>query len=100
MNGLPEEIFAYLIFDGNEKKVIDDLIDLQTSAFIRSQAMFVQRDQGAIIDLRQTPADRMLVPMHWIVNITADVIPMTGELTYPDENGVERLSNGEEPVKN
>jgi hypothetical protein len=99
MNGLPKTIYAYMIYLGDDTKGINDLIEAQSGAFIRSQAMFVQKDQGQIIDIRQTPAERMLVPLKWIVSIDADVIPITGELSTPDENGVERLIDGSEPVK-
>lgn len=98
-NGLPPEIYGFLIFEGDDTSAINALIESQASAFVRSQVMLVQRDQGKIIDLRQTPQDRMLVPMRWIVNIRADVHLMVGELSVTDEQGVERLKNGEEPVK-
>lgn len=98
-NGLPPEIYAYIIFEGDEKKDIDAVIEQQVAAFIRMQAMPVQKEQGKVIDLRQTPADRMLVPFRWIVTLSADIHRMAGELSAPDENGVERLSDGKEPVK-
>jgi hypothetical protein len=74
-------------------------INAQTAAFVSAQAMSVQRDQGQIIDLNQMPQDRMLVPMNWIVCIDVSVFPLGGEISKPDEEGVERLANGEEPVK-
>ena len=99
VNGLPKEIYAFLIFEGDDRNAINALIESQSTAFVRSQVMLVQREQGKIIDLRQTPADRMLVPMRWIVNIECDIHPMIGELSVADEHGVERLKNGEQPVK-
>jgi len=98
-NGLPETIYAFLIFDGDDSKKMNELIESQSLAFVRSQCMIVQRDQGKVIDLRQTPQDRMLVPMHWIVNIAVDINPMVGELSQADETGVERFKDGTEPVK-
>lgn len=98
-NGLPPEIYAFLIYEGDDSKVINELLEQQSGAFIRMQAMAVQRDQGTPIDLRQTPADRMVVPFRWIVSLTTDIHRMTEELSLADEDGVERLSNGEEPKK-
>ncbi len=98
-NGLPELIYAFLILENADQAFISKMIEDQSRAFINSQAMYVQRDQGAIIDLRMTPQDRMLVPFHNIAHIDADVLPMTGELSAPDEAGVERLSSGKEPLK-
>jgi hypothetical protein len=62
--------------------------------------MAAQRDQGSIIDMRQTPAERMFVPFQWIVNITTDVNKLGAEASEPDENGVERFKDGTEPLKN
>jgi hypothetical protein len=98
-NGLPPEIYAYIIYEGDEKKDIDNIIETQSAAFIRYQAMAVQKDQGRLIDLRLTPAERMLVPFRWIVSLSADIRRMTGELSAPDETGIERLSDGSEPKK-
>jgi hypothetical protein len=97
--GLPETIHAFLILENADEKFISEMVEAQSRAFIGSQAMYVQRDQGAIVDLRVMPRNRMLVPFHNIAYIDVDVIPMTGELSAPDELGVERLSNGEEPTK-
>src|SRR4029077_2008201 len=96
-NGLPKEIYAFLILQNSTTEAINALVEQQSRAFISAQAMFIQREQGKIVDLHQTPQDRLLIPMHWIVTISAEVIPLIGELSLPDENGVERLSNGKEP---
>ena len=98
-NGLPPEIYAYIIFEGDEKKDIDAVIEQQAAAFVRMQAMAVQKEQGKVIDIRQTPADRMLVPFRWIVMLSSDIHHMIGELSAPDEAGIERLSDGSEPKK-
>jgi hypothetical protein len=92
-------IYAYLIFDGNDSAAINQLIETQAGYFLRAQTMAVQKNQGAIIDVRQVPQDRMLVPMRWIVNITADVFPLVGELSETNEQGVEVLKDGTEPIK-
>jgi hypothetical protein len=97
-NGLPPEIHAYLILNGADSTAINSLIEEQCGVFVRSQAMFVQRNQGKVIDLHQTPADRMLVPMRWIVSITAEARPLTGELSEADEEGFQRLENGSTPL--
>ncbi len=99
-NGLPSVIRAFLIFDGDDRNAINNLIESQSSAFIRSQAFYAQKDQGQIVDLRVTPSDRMLVPFCWIVKIDVDLFPLTAELPEADEHGVQRLKNGEEPLKN
>jgi hypothetical protein len=98
-NGLPEEIYAFVIFDGDDSKQINNIIEAQGTAFVRSQAMYVQRDQGQVIDIRQIPQDRILVPMCWIVSIAVTVTPLVGELSLGDEDGVERLKDGSEPPK-
>ncbi len=98
-DGLPPTIFAFLIAQDCDMPIIAKLIEDQSGAFIRSQAMYVQREQGKIIDLRIKPQDRMVVPFHNIAFMTVDLINIAGELSEPDENGVERLSNGQEPVK-
>jgi hypothetical protein len=98
-NGLPPEIYAYIVYEGDNAKDIANIMEQQSAAFLRMQAMAVQKDQGQIIDLNQTPADRMLVPMCWIVSISANVVKLVGELSTPDVDGVERLTDGTEPVK-
>ncbi len=103
-NGLPPEIYAYVILEGEggpqEKVFIDQTIEQQVMAFVRMQTMVVQRNQGEMIDLKQTPADRILVPFKWIVNISASIHPLGAELTNANEAGVELLRNGETPLKN
>jgi|SRR5882724_3504532 len=98
-NGLPEVIYAFIILENANQALVNKMIEDQSRAFINSQSMYVQRDQGAIIDLRITPQDRMLVPFHNIAYIDAELLPMTGELSGPDEEGIERLSDGKEPLK-
>ena len=101
MNGLPDEIYAYIMVetDGGlgEKAFIDGTIEQQSMAFIRMQAMAVQRDQGSMIDLRQTPADRILVPFRWIVSISTSIHRFGEEMPEPDENGAQRLKDGSTP---
>jgi hypothetical protein len=96
---LPPVIFAFLILENANAKFINEMVESQSSAFIRSQAMYVQSDQGATIDIRLTPQDRMLVPFHNIAFINVDILPITGEISMPDKAGVERLSDGSEPTK-
>jgi hypothetical protein len=42
----------------------------------------------------------MFVPMRWIVYMDVDVFNLGEELSMPDENGVERMSDGKEPLAN
>lgn len=98
-NGLPEVIYAFVILDEATPEFIVQMIEQQMNWFTSRQLMFVQREQGEVIDIRTAIAQRMAVPFHTIAFIDVDVMPLTGELSNPDESGVERLSNGEEPVK-
>lgn len=98
-NNLPHEIKAYLVYSGDDTATINKLIEDQMGLFARTQMMFAQRDQGQIIDLRQTPQDRIGIPFRWIVQFYATVTRMTGELSEPDERGIERLEDGSEPLK-
>lgn len=98
--GLPKVIYAFLILENANETFINEMIEKQGSAFVRSQVMYVQRDQGAVIDIRLTPQDRMVVPFHNIAFIDSEVLPLIGELSLPDEAGIERLSDGSEPTKN
>ena len=97
-DGLPPVIYAFLILENANDDFINKMVEEQSSAFIRSQSMYVQREQGAIIDIRAIPQDRMLVPFHNIAFIDVDISPMM-EMPMPDENGIQRLSNGTEPMK-
>ena len=98
-NGLPPEIFAYLFFQDYNREVFNKAIEDQARSFVAMQAMTVQRNQGKVIDLKQMPQERMLVPFRWIVAISADVINLIGEVSLPDPDGTERLADGSEPVK-
>lgn len=97
-NGLPKSIYAFLIYEGDDASDISSLIENQMGAYLRAQTMFVQRDQGQVIDLRETPQDRMCVPFRWIVKFHAKVDKLSGELSIADENGVERLKDGKKPL--
>jgi len=106
-NGLPKEIQAFLLFDdtgANQEQfnfVIRKALEEQMTEFTKAQGMYVQRDQGQVLDLRKTPQDRMFVPFKWIVYITPHMAKLTGELSETDtETGKELLRNGEEPIKN
>lgn len=104
-NDLPEEIYAFLIYDENGAPAetttpnINKLIEDQMVAFLKAQGMFVQRDQGQVIDLRVTPQDRMYVPFRWVVHLRVTLKPLAVELSNPDEHGVERMKDGSVPTK-
>lgn len=98
-NGLPKTLHAFVIFEGDDSAAINDIVERQSGAFLKVGAFFCQKDQGSIIDMRQVPQERMLIPMQWITRLTVDVTAMVGELSMPDKDGVERLANGEEPQK-
>lgn len=99
-NGLPEKIYAFLIFPGAaERQFVINEIEKQSQAFAIGGGMSVQKDQGQIIDMRALPEDRIFVPMHWIAFIGVERHSLTNELSWADEHGVERFANGEEPPK-
>ena len=98
-NGLPPELNAYIIYEGDSVAEMNQIMESQAGAFARMQSMAVQKEQGKLIDLRQCPADRMLVPFRWIVSLSCDINRITGELSVADDDGIERLSDGSEPVK-
>jgi len=106
MNGLPEVIDGFLLFDDagvNEQQfrgVVNVALEAQMQEFAKVQGMYVQQDQGQVVDLRRTGQDRMFVPFKWIVNITPYLTRLTGELSQPDENGKEILANGSVPSLN
>lgn len=100
INGLPETIYAYLMFDQYDEKICNQVMENELAKFIHSRGMAAQKDQGQVIDLRQFPQDRMFVPMQWIVHITVDAFNLGADLSLPDEAGVERLPDGNEPPKN
>lgn len=98
-NGLPEKVYAFLFFQAYERQLFVNQINEQMEMFTHEGGMQCQTVQGEIIDLDQMPQDRMFVPMQWIVNIKPEVIHLSQELSLPDEDGVERLSDGSEPIK-
>lgn len=98
-NGLPEAVLAYLIYEGDDSKAIVGLIEWQMNQFTQAQMMYVQRDQGQIIDLRAVPQDRVGIPFRWIVKFSVEVKKLGAEMPMPDESGVERFSDGSEPAK-
>jgi hypothetical protein len=98
-NGLPPHLFAFVLVSGYDAQVFSKIVEDQAGAFIRMQAFCCQKDQGQVIDLHQNPQERMIVPFRWIVNISADVTKLVGELSHADEEGVERYEDGKEPVK-
>ena len=77
-NGLPDKIHAFLVFKEYNREVFDAAIETQTGAFLRMGAMFVQKDQGQIIELNKMPQDRIMVPMRWIVSMGVEVVNMVG----------------------
>ncbi len=105
-NGLPDQVDAFLLFDDagvNEKQfksVITIALEQQMLEFTKAQGMYVQRDQGQVLDIRATVLDRMFVPFKWIVYITPVLTRLTGELSQTDEDGKEILANGSVPVLN
>jgi hypothetical protein len=98
-NGLPEMLHSFLLFDQFDRDVFDRVIDEFLSKSLSRQAFVCDKNQDQIIDIRQFPADKMLVPMHWIAAVTVSVYPLVGEMPQADEEGVQRLANGEEPIR-
>lgn len=96
-DGLPHTIFAFVIVQNADMNLINKVVEDQSKAFVNCQAMYVQRNQGKVIDCRINAQDRTLVPFHNISHITVDLVNMAGELSEPDAEGVERLSDGTTP---
>ncbi len=100
MNGLPDEVHAFVIFTGEDPVIVNTILEHEISVFSRYQMMFAQRDQGQIVDLHKTPQDRIAIPFRWIVNFSATVSKLGAELSEEDEENVERFSDGSKPVLN
>jgi|SRR5882672_9429888 len=100
MNGLPEEVHSFVIYTGDDPSLVNIILEREISMFSRYQMMFAQRDQGQIIDLHQTPQDRLAIPFRWIVSFHATVSKLGAELSELDENGVERFADGSKPLLN
>lgn len=101
MNGLPEEIYSFIFYDSrSDAAQISKLVEDQLAVYRNLGGMPVERDQGQVIDLRGSLADRVLIPMSWIVYIHPQVMPIAGPTPLPDESGVERLPNGQKAPKN
>ena len=100
-NGLPPEIFSYIFFDARYSSgKIAELIEQQLSVYRLIGGMPVEKNQGAVIDVKRSIVDRMIVPWHWIVYIHPEVITIPGDTPLPDEDGVERQSDGTQALKN
>jgi hypothetical protein len=98
-DGLPETIYAFRVLQDPDAELINKVIEHQMNTFTSRQMMFVQRDQSEAVDLYSNLTSQMGVPFHNLACIDIDILPMVGEMSLPDEHGVERLTNGEEPVK-
>lgn len=96
--GLPKVVFAFVIVQNADRELINKVVEEQSFAFISRQVLFVQRDQGKVIDCRINAQDRMMVPFHSIAYMSVDLVNMTGELSEPDAEGVERLADGNVPL--
>jgi hypothetical protein len=99
-NGLPEEVSAYVIYTGENPADVNAIIEAEISTFARYQMMFVQRDQGQVIDIRLTPQDRIGIPFHWIVNFSITVSKLGAELSEANEEGLEVFQDGSKPRVN
>lgn len=100
MNGLPDEVNAFVIYQGEDPAIVNAVLEHEIGVFSRYQMMFAQRDQGQIIDLHKTPQDRIAIPFRWIVNFYATVSKLGAELSESDENGKERFNDGSKPLLN
>lgn len=98
-NGLPENVYAFLFFQAYDRDVFQRAIDDKIMGFAHHGGMDCQTVQGEIIDLDRMPQDFMFVPMSWIVRIKPDIIHLSQPMSLPDENNVERLPDGSEPLK-
>jgi hypothetical protein len=99
-NDIPEELHSYIIYDGDETDAINNIIEGELHRFAKYQMFFAQRDQGQIVDLKQTPQDRIAVPLHWVVCLRAETRKLGAELSETGEDGKERFADGSTPLLN
>lgn len=100
-NGLPPEIFTYIFYRADiPTEEVTRMIETQFAVYRQLGGMPVEKDQGQIIDTRRTIMDRILVKDRWIVSIHPDIVPIPGETPLADDEGVERLPNGQPALKN
>lgn len=95
-NGLPEEIYDFISYDGRlSQQQVTKLIEEKLAVYVRIGGMPVQREQGKPIDPNATIADQVLVPWPWIVRVHPQLWPIPGpSIALPDEDGTERYPNG------
>lgn len=99
-NGLPPEIYGFLVLQDANNAVIADAVANEFGRYRQMGGMVVEKNQGAPIDMQVSWLSRMYVPFEWIVNISVSLNNLSHEITITDEKGVERLGNGSEAVKN
>lgn len=101
-NGLPEQIFDFVSYDGRApQQVIVKLVEDMLARYRHIGGMAVQREQGKPIDPNATIADRVLVPYVWIVHIHPEFWPIPGPaISLPDGEGIERYPDGKEASVN
>jgi hypothetical protein len=100
MNDLPPEIYGFVTLQDANNKTVTDAIAGQFGRYREMGGMVSEKNQGAPINLQVTWLGHMYVPFNWIVSIQVALINLTQEISVPDEQGVERLSDGTKLVVN
>jgi hypothetical protein len=98
MNGLPEVVHTYVIFQGNGPGLVQAIYD-HTKTIVSMHGITVEKEPGKMSVFGKVSNNAMYIPMQWIVFMDVDILPMSGEMPIEDANGVPRLSDGKEPVK-
>jgi hypothetical protein len=100
-NGLPDEIYRFEAYDASSPpSAVIQIIEKNLAIMRNVGGMIVQKDQGSMVDPRTTIADNILVPWHWIVEVSTDVVVLSNDMPLPDDDGVERLPSGKPAPKN
>ncbi len=96
---MPPEIYGMIAIQDGNSATISDAIANQLGLYRKLGGLVVEKDPGAPVDMKLTWLSRMFIPMEWIVNISVSLVNLSQEITQPDEEGVERLTDGSEQVK-
>jgi len=73
LEGLPKEIYAFMLIETDSKGGIVKAIERQSAEFFVAGGMAVSKDPAATRDPNKLDLNRMFVPMHWIAFIDVQV---------------------------
>jgi len=99
-NGLPPEIYGFITLQDADNAAVNNAVAAQFGVYRAMGGMVVEKNQGALIDMQVNWLSRMYVPFDWIVSVQVAFTNLSQEISQPDEEGVERLTDGTKLVKN